>query len=188
MAAQDRVTPTNLDVIRDLAKNLSLELGSGLSAQKDSTEFQIIVLPKESAWYIEAAVREGLKTRGLILRDNPVLSARVEVFFRDARVEYRNITREGLFGTKTVERNIRLALDTKISRPHNDLENNIMQALSSAFQDTIEIAQVASLENPTMPLTKGMLPKESFLANLVEPLILIGSIAVAIFLLFNVRS
>jgi hypothetical protein len=37
-------------------------------------------------------------------------------------------------------------------------------------------------------VTQGTLPGEGFFSSLVEPLVMIGAIAVAVYLLFTVRS
>jgi len=44
------------------------------------------------------------------------------------------------------------------------------------------------LETPGIPATRGALPSPGVFSSLVEPVVLVGSIAVAIVLLFSVRS
>jgi hypothetical protein len=187
VSAQERATPTNLDIMRELAKNLTLELSSTLNTDRDSV-ISISVMPKDVAWYMESVVVEGFTSRGFVVREDVSLPTRAEFSLRDARVEYSNISREGLFGSKTVERTIRITLDSKLVQKSNGVENINMRPLTNVAHDTVFVSQVASLEHPTIVFTKGVMPREGFFSNLVEPFVVIGAIAVAVFLLFNVRS
>jgi hypothetical protein len=58
----------------------------------------------------------------------------------------------------------------------------------AAYADTILLSQVESIEQPAIPSTRGTVPPEDFFSGLVEPLVIVGAVAVAIFLLFTVRS
>ena len=56
------------------------------------------------------------------------------------------------------------------------------------LHDTIRVSAIPSLEDPGVPLTQGALPPEGFFSSLVEPLVMLGAVAVAVYLLFTVRS
>ena len=60
--------------------------------------------------------------------------------------------------------------------------------LLEQYSDTIEYAALSSIENPGVPMTKGKLPSEGFFSTEFEPLVVLGTIAVAVILLFSVRS
>jgi len=63
-----------------------------------------------------------------------------------------------------------------------------MNEFREAMRDTIQVSQVPLLEDPNVPVTQGTLPAEGFFSSLAEPLIMIGAVAVAVYLLFTVRS
>jgi hypothetical protein len=56
------------------------------------------------------------------------------------------------------------------------------------MSDVVEVSLIESLENPSVPQTHGVFPPEGFFAGWAEPLVLLGAVAVAVYLLFTVRS
>jgi hypothetical protein len=54
--------------------------------------------------------------------------------------------------------------------------------------DTVRMAEIPTLEDPNVPQTQGTRPSEGFFSSLAEPLIMLGAVAVAVYLLFTVRS
>jgi hypothetical protein len=58
----------------------------------------------------------------------------------------------------------------------------------AVFSDTIALSQVERIEHASLPVTRGRVPPEDFFSGIAEPLIIVGAVAVAIFLLFTVRS
>jgi hypothetical protein len=50
------------------------------------------------------------------------------------------------------------------------------------------MSDVESLENSGIPATHGVIPKEGLFSTFLEPLVAIGAMAVAVYLLFHVRS
>ena len=48
--------------------------------------------------------------------------------------------------------------------------------------------EIRELENPNLPVTQGTLPTGGFFSSFAEPLIVLGAVAVAMLLLFSVRS
>jgi hypothetical protein len=56
------------------------------------------------------------------------------------------------------------------------------------FSDTIGLSQIEGVEHAALPVTRGTIPQEDFFSGIAEPLIIVGAVAVAIFLLFTVRS
>ncbi len=54
--------------------------------------------------------------------------------------------------------------------------------------DVVYLSEIDEVENPAIPLTHGKIPVEGLFSTLAEPLIVVGAIAMALFLLFSVRS
>lgn len=180
-------TPTNLDVIRSLAKQISVDAVRQTQMDTPGGNVDLSVVPKETAWYVESSVGEGLQSLGFVVRQDTAVPLAAEFGLSNARVEYSNVRKDGLFGSKVVDRKIEIQLTSKFT---DRKTGSVLWASEKAQSvvDTIELSEINRVENPTIAITRGTLPRESFFSNFAEPLILLGAIAVAVFLLFNVRS
>lgn len=179
-------TPTNLDVIRSLAKQIAVDAVRQTKIDT-SGNVDLSVFPKETAWYVESSVGEGLQSLGFGVRQDTAAPLAAAFSLSDAWVEYSNVRKDGLFGSKLVDRKVGIQLTSKFT----DRKTGSILWASGKTQsavDTIELSEINRVENPTIAFTRGTLPRESFFSNFAEPLILLGAIAVAVFLLFNVRS
>lgn len=58
------------------------------------------------------------------------------------------------------------------------------------YSDIIDLSNITSIENENYPITKGKINKQesSFFDDLIEPIIITGTIAVSVILLFTIRS
>lgn len=58
------------------------------------------------------------------------------------------------------------------------------------YDDIIDLSNIKTIENDNFPITKGKINKEesSFFDDLIEPIIITGTIAVSVILLFTIRS
>lgn len=177
---------TNLDLIRVLAGEIATRVVDE-SKIPGGERVQIVIQPRESSWFVDGAVVEAVQKAQLTVMDNASARFLIEFGFDKASVEYENIRRNGLFGGKYVDRLVRLRLTAKAV----DRQTGLL-LLSSDFEktlvDTIELSAISQVENNEVSMTKGTLPREGFFSNFAEPLIIIGSIAVAVTLLFTVRS
>ena len=183
---EQKLLATNLDVMRSLARTIA-EKTLKQADVKDSPKVQVTVLPKESAWYIESGIVDGMKGANLLLSDDGSAPFVLEFGLTDAHVQYSNIRRDGFFGAKMVDRKIDLRLMTKVVNRQTGILA-LLSDIEESMTDTIELSEVSKVENPAIAITKGALPGEGFFSNLAEPLILIGAVAIAVVLLFNVRS
>ena len=179
-------TATNLDVIRLLAKQIAVDVLTQTKVNSPGS-IDLSIYPKETAWYLEGSVREGFQSLGFVVRQDTAATLSATFGLSDARIEYSNIRKDGLFGSKLVDRKIKIELTGKFS---DRKTGHILWASeqTQSIIDTIELSEINRVENPTIAITRGTLPRESFFSNIAEPLILLGAIAVAVFLLFNVRS
>ncbi|MBI5474598.1 MAG: hypothetical protein HY961_19855 [Ignavibacteriae bacterium] len=181
---------TNLEQMRTLAQRIASRAASVQSDAKDSVRACVLVLPRETSWYVERAIWDGLKQQRFLpsgADSNCII--RFELGLSDARVEYQNIRRESFFGAKVVDRLVSLSLDAKMIMQRGEGDPRVSSLLlADSIRDVIELSDVQRVENPALPITKGRLPDEGFFSNIAEPLVLIGSIAVAVLLLFSVRS
>lgn len=189
MLAQDSVgsTPTNLQMFQSLAARIG-DLAVSTIPVSDAKSVAIEVTPHESAWTIEHELNAAFRGRGFTLLGYPGDSAVTAEFgVADARVIYTNPRRDGFLGQRAVDRRVRLTLRGKIvDRRTGALLS--MREWTEERVDLIGVSQIESLETPGLSMTKGSVPPEGFFSGLAEPLVLLGAIAVAVVLLFSIRS
>ncbi len=100
-----------------------------------------------------------------------------------AEVNYGDIFRDGLFGSYLLPRKIEISGNYSI-------KNNsfIYKEFHYNYLDTVKVDNVKTLENNSYPFTQGNVPAEPFFSSLFEPLVAIGTAAIAVFLFFTIRS
>ncbi len=177
---------TNLEIIRLLSQSAAARTFQQTPAG-DSGKVQISVFPKDVAWLIEGGILEAARSYHLVAAEAGRAAYQVSFGMDEARVVYSNIRRDGLFGPKLVDRTVRLRLSSKIV---DGADGRILRVadIEESMTDTIRVTDIPEIENPVVPFTKGSLPREGFFTSLAEPLIVVGSVAIAVLLLFNVRS
>ncbi len=181
----DPAPKTNLELFRILAGEIAG--GSfGTAVHADSPAVAMHVLPQESAWLVEDDVAAALRGRGARLFGK---DARYAAEFGIVRLHvlYENIRRDGMFGPRIVDREVVVTIRAKIE----DTQAGAVLTsgdVSRDRRDTVAVSAIDGLETPTVPATHGVLPSEGFFTSLAEPLIMLGAVAVAVVLLFTVRS
>lgn len=182
-AAQGIQPPTNLEVMRVLVDSVAFESAGVLPP---GASVAVELRPEEVRWYLEPALRGVMGARDLT---RPPDSADVTAEFgvTDLRVEYLDPRRDGVFGDRLMTRRVTAALTVRIVRR---IDGAVLYAGEGrrAAQDTVLVEDQERLENPTIPLTRARTPGEGFFTSLLEPLVLIGALAVGVYLLFTVRS
>ncbi len=110
-------------------------------------------------------------------------STKINYALENAGVQYGEMERDGFFGGFLLPR--KLKIDGSYS-----VENGVVTPgdFHFAYQDTISVDDIENLENPSFPFTQGKVPPEPFFSSLFEPVVAIGSAALAVILFFTVRS
>ena len=173
-------------MFQELAGRIGSTAGTAIT-DTDSTTLTIAVLPKETGWFIEDAVARSFLRNRMRRIESPSAAYRAEFGINEMRVAYDNIRQDGLFGARVVDRTVSLALFTKVvdQRSGAILKNAVLR---EEGKDTVALSDIDRLENPVLPQTRGSVPPEGFFSTFLEPIIVLGTVAVAIVLLFTVRS
>jgi len=180
------VPSSNLNLFRALAETTALKMCDHF-ALDPGVSVSITLLPKEIAWILEPGIYNVLRKRGFDVRNGDSVSYSFELGWDRGTVAYSNVRRDGFFGPRIVDRMVTLGLSVKvIDRGRGGTVRT--SEFEETLRDTIALADVVQVEQPAHPMTRGTLPSEGFFTTFVEPLILVGSIAIAVLLLFNVRS
>gem|GEM_PF-1100334 len=177
---------TNLAIIRDLTEAIGQRIGYSAGTPVLDT-ISVTVRPRETSWYVEASLLKGIAGtgRGVRLSSEGTVTALCGV--EEIVVSYTDPRAEGLLGATIVDRQVSVTVSSMVVRRASG-EILLNEELLEERTDTIELGYVTELENPNIPATQGSLPTEGFFSNIGGPLILIGAIGVAVFLLFHVRS
>jgi hypothetical protein len=188
--AQEAVVATqvtsNLQLMQVLAERIGGRIAEEL-ARHDSARILVQVFPKESAWYVESGIVRGLTAHGWQPVASGVAKYNAELGLSNLRVRYENVRRDWIFGTKTLDRNVTVAMNVKVADQHSG-EILLSTTMEEETNDSIEMSAVPLVENPHLPVTVGSMPSEGFFSTVAEPLVALGAVAVAVFLLFHVRS
>ncbi|HEX7572828.1 MAG TPA: hypothetical protein VF514_07020 [Bacteroidota bacterium] len=186
--AQDSASAvvTNLRAYQSLAASLGDSLANLLPAT-DSVRVTVRIAPPDVAWFLQDAVERPFRGRNCVISANDSSRYGVEFGVLEMHVHYSNLRREGIFGSRVLDRMIvlqaRLRLVDRVAGTVGSSGERM-----AVFSDTIGLSQVERIEHAAVPVTRGTIPPEDFFSGIVEPLIMVGAVAVAIFLLFTVRS
>jgi len=177
---------TNLRVYQSLAGSLGDSIASSVSAA-DSPRVSVKIAPADVAWFLQDAVERPFRAKHCVIAGNDSARFGVEFGATLMNVQYSNVRRDGIFGARVLDRAV--VLQARLRLVDRVLGTVLVTGeRRSGFSDTIPLSQVESLEQAAIPSTRGTIPPEDFFSGLAEPLVIVGAIAVAIFLLFTVRS
>ncbi len=145
--------------------NLSLTLGNAYSIFNNQI---ISTLIKENKSIVDSSMRNVVKV-------NYVIDA--------AELKYGEMFRDGFLGEEMIPRTFKL-------RGNYLIKNNeaTVKKFEFEYADTIHVDEINDVENLSYPFTRSDVPAEPFFSNIWEPVIAIGSAAIAVYLFFSVRS
>lgn len=98
---------------------------------------------------------------------------------------YGESFKDGFFGDYYVVRSVVVQGSAIISN-----SEKIFSSIDfiKAYRDTIKIEEIPALENESLPFTKSQIPPPPVFSNLLEPIIVVGTLIVTVILLFTIRS
>jgi len=177
---------SNLRVYQALAGEIGDSVFA-IVAIPDTAAVAIHVEPEGSSWYIEEGIAAAARRIGRTVAEVPRASYEGRFGVTLAGVEYFDIRRDGLFGSRIVDRSVTLILNVRVV----DLTTgNVMlrQERQATYRDVLMLDDVTRVEHANLPETHGELPAEGFFSSAVEPVLVVAAVALAVFLLFTVRS
>jgi hypothetical protein len=185
----DLPVKTNLEVFQAEFSSLAAELvqksGDGLGRT-----VVVDVRSPDTSLVARNAIMEALKKLNLtVFLSSPGgegKRATIDLGIVEMKVQYGDVFREGFLGTRKTERTI----STTFSADVRNIQNEILfvGAISREHKDTVDVSDVARLENSSVSFTHGEPPGTDFFENMLEPAIIIGASAVVVYLFFTIRS
>jgi hypothetical protein len=157
-------------------------------AQTDTGSIRLRVFPEETAWALELDIAQALRRlTGRTVEEGTTPALSVDAGIVRGFVEYSAVRRDGLFGSKVADRSVLLTLRLKAWKASTGALL-FSGEVTKVAHDTVGVSQLERLETPGLEMTRGIPPPEGLFSSLLEPIILIGAIAVGVYLLFTVRS
>ena len=150
------------------------------------SQFAIQLTPTDLAPFFRNSLIRTFTDSGF--RVVSVDSARVlQVGILNGGIHFPSVWKSGIFGSRVAQRvasvDVSFFLDP-LAEGVPVLTRNVIKV----FSDTVAVDAINDLRHPSLALEQGELPSEGIFSGVLEPLVLLGALAVGIFLLFTVRS
>ncbi len=169
----------NLQVFNELVDS---SIAKAVSFIPDTVQKIKFESNNETFAVFNSEIISGLSKRGYMLAAESN-SFEFQYIIKDAFTSYGDIYRDGFLGEYYVLRKIILSGSFNFTGKTVFTRDFYYSSL-----DTIKAENVGSLENSAYPFTRGKLPAEPFLSGILEPVIVIGTAALAVILFFTIRS
>jgi hypothetical protein len=185
----DLPVKTNLEVFQTELSSLAEEL---VQKSVDGLGRNVVVNVRspDTSWVTRNTIAEALTklnyTVYLTSSDGEGKGATIDIAIVEMKVRYGDVFREGFLGTRKTERTISTTMSANVRNVQDEIL--FVGGVSRAHKDTVDVSNVAQLENSSFAFTHGEPPKTDFFENVLEPVIIIGASAVVVFLFFTIRS
>ena len=176
-------TKTNLEKIFQLIDNSVVKVGEVVGKTENVA---LSVTGTVSLELLKPKVQAAFSNRGYKMKnENSDEIAKVTYSLNQAKVEYANAEKDGFFGDVVAERVV--SLNGIVSIISSDGILKTFDVNESA-KDMIIVDEIKNYEDSTVPFTQGKKPEVSFFSNLLEPVLVVGTLVTTIILLFTVRG
>ncbi len=175
-------TRTNLDVVNNLIEKSVLNLDN--SVINKNLTFNFIYKSSGSYSFLKSKVVDSFIKKVIPISENESLENKLEHSINNITVEYSNPYKDGFFGNLLIERKINIDATLILSERSGIKTID----LSNSYKDTVEVENISRLENPAIPFTQSTIPELPLFSNLLEPIIVVGTLIVTIILFFTIRS
>ena len=184
---EDGATPLpTIAVLEELATEAGREVAPSLPGDTTSV-VALEIEPPENTWFVEAGFMKGLAPRLVVREPGPNAGLTVSIGIRNMGAAYEDVRRDGLFGARIVTRTVFMEADVSVAnRTSGELLHRT--TVNRSRRDDVRVDDLSRLEEPGLTWTTAKVPPEGFFSSALEPLITVGAIAVAVILLFTVRS
>jgi hypothetical protein len=181
-------TKTNLEIFQMQLSSMAREAVHEGSLGGDRS-LRLNFRNPDSGWLAQNTILEALKEMGYNLfigSSDSQRSSTLDVGLLEMKVSYGPAFRDTFLGKRKTPRTVKTSLSANLRAPNDEIL--FAGILSRSFTDTVRASDIHDLENPAQRITQGEAPADGFFDNVIEPLVIIGASAVAVYLFFTVRS
>ncbi len=123
--------------------------------------------------------------KNVIADSNKKISNRLVYTLENVKVIYKSVFKDGFLGKYLVKREA--FVNGNYFKENKDKIGKVNE-FSFTSVDTVLYDDIKNLDNIAYRFTSAELPEEPFFSSLLEPIIAIGTAAIAVYLFFNIRS
>lgn len=174
-------TKTNLEITLQLIEKTISQIDSLVDKKN---EFNFSFTSPDSYSFLKSKVADSFIKKSYTLKDLDSLQNKIEYSIHNIKVNYSDPFKDRFFGSIYFQREVALNGAALIS---NSGKIASIQ-LNQTFNDTIAIDQIGYIEDRGIPFTQATTPEMPLFSNLLEPIIVVGTLIVTIILFFTVRS
>ena len=180
LAAQSK---TNLEQILGLINKSVVKIDSAVHSTKVAA---VTVTSSPNLEILKPKVLEKFSGNGYQLKLESS-AGDVKVFYTilNCGVEYSDIRKNGLFGSTIMDRNVTLKGSSIITLSDGSIKP---VEINENVKDVINVDDVKMIEDASLPFTQAQIPQIPFFSNLLEPIIVVGTLVATVILLFTIRS
>jgi len=172
---------TNLDIAYQLISNSISKIDSFVVNREKISNFSYT--SSDSYNFLKSKVADNLLKSGYKF-DGSGSNATLEYSIHNIKVEYTEPFKDGFFGELMVKRNVIFEGIALFTGP----DGVVSIRLNESLIDSVELGRIAEIEDQSIPFTRGTIPEIPLFSNLLEPIIVVGTLIVTIILFFTVRS
>jgi hypothetical protein len=175
---------TNFEIITKLIDETVSDVKQNLPRELD--ELTLNFYSSDEYSLLKSKIVSSFQNRNITLVNTPANNGtNLDLTLEDAKIEYTDSFRDGLFGTYLVERKTEINGSYFVTKTGKS--NDVIE-FEKSYLDTLEYDQIENIENRSIPFTQADPPGEPFFSSLLEPAIALGAAAVTIYLFFTVRT
>jgi hypothetical protein len=175
-------TKTNFEMIDSLLFLSTEEIAEELNKNED---YFLEFIAADDYVILKSKVIQFLKLRDFNIIDTEKTQNKLLYTIEEVKINYTDIFKDGLFGTYLVKRESHL--NGSFYLINNGNIGNL-NSFNHLLADTVLYSEIPQLDNIAYSFTSADLPEEPFFSSALEPVIAIGTAAVAVYLFFNIRS
>lgn len=144
----------------------------------------------ENVLFVENALLESLRKIPVYVYETaPQRNNFVSIAIQPSRIDvtYERMFREGLFGPKYVGRVVTVELSAKIvQQPRGTV--HFSGSRRDEWRDTVSVSSVEKLESPFIKATQANVPDDTLVERFLEPIVVLVTTGIIVYLFYTVRS
>lgn len=175
-------TKSNLELVDSLISASVNELENSIN--KNEKVFLEVVSPL-SFEVLKGKIYNSFSKKFHLLNTKQDSVQFVNFYLLKVKTSYGEPRKESIFGNFLVERKIEIYSNVVVKNSSNQIKT---LEINKSSVDTVYLDEINMLEDKSLPFTQSEIPNIPLLSNLLEPIIVIGTLIVSTVLLFVVRS
>lgn len=173
---------TNLELVDSLIHISINDLALNIGNEKLNT---LIFNSSDDYSVLKSTVIRYLQNNNFELSEDLNNHNKLNYTLEEIKINYSEVFRDGLFGAYLVGRSANIA-GSYFKSSDGRIEDT--RKFNFTLKDSVLYSDISRLDNIAYKFSSAEIPEEPFFSSALEPVIAIGTAAVAVYLFFNIRS